>query len=127
MYELKPMNKYVWLEPITAENKVGSLYVVSHSQNSFQLGTVRAFAECDETKGLTRGATVLYDSLGAQSHRVGNQSITTVKAVNILGIVVKETVVAYDPSKMSFHVVPKDHPNLVDPATGHHASSKVGL
>jgi len=87
MYELKPMNKYVWLEPITAENKVGSLFVVSHSQNSYQLGKIRAVSDCDETKGLEPGSIVLYDSLGAFAHRLGTQSITTVKAVNILGIV----------------------------------------
>ncbi len=89
MFALQPMNKYVWLEPITAENKVGSLYVVSHSQNSYQLGKVRDFAVCDETSGLSRGATVLYDALGAVAHRVGNQTITTVKALNILGIVIE--------------------------------------
>lgn len=87
MFELKPMNKYVWIDPITAENKVGSLFIVSHSQNSYQLGKIRAVSECDETKGLVPGSVVLYDSLGAQSHRLGNQSVTTVKAVNIVGIV----------------------------------------
>ena len=90
MFELKPMNKYVWVEPITAENKVGSLYVVSHS-NSYQLGKIRAAADCDETKGLFPGCTVLYDSLGAVTHRVGNQSITTVKALNIVGVVSEGT------------------------------------
>jgi co-chaperonin GroES (HSP10) len=87
MFELKPMNKYVWLDPITAENKVGSLYVVSHSQNSYQLGKVRAVADCDEAKGITIGSTVLYDTLGAVNHRVGTQSITTVKVMNIVGVV----------------------------------------
>lgn len=89
MFELKPMNKYVWIDPITAENKVGTLFIVSHSQNSYQLGRIRAVSECDETKGLFPGCIVLYDSLGAQAHRVGNQSMTTVKAVNIVGIVVE--------------------------------------
>ncbi len=89
MYDLQPMNKHVWIEPITAENKVGSLYVVSHSQNSYQLGRIKAFAECDETRGLSEGDVVLYDSLGAYSHRLGNQSLTTVKALNIVAIVVE--------------------------------------
>ena len=87
MFELKPMNKYVWLDPITAENKVGSLYVVSHSQNSYQLGKIRDISDCDETSGLKPGMTVLYDALGAVNHRVGQQTITTVKAVNIVGVV----------------------------------------
>jgi co-chaperonin GroES (HSP10) len=87
MYELKPMNKHVWLEPITQENKVGTLYIVSHSQNSFQLGRIKAFADCDETKGLNVDDVVLYDSLGSYNHRVGNQSLTTVKALNIVAIV----------------------------------------
>lgn len=87
MFKLEPMNKYVWIDPITQENKVGSLFVVSHSQNSYQLGKIRAVSDCDETKGIFPGATVLYDSLGAVGHRIGNQTITTVKAVNILGVV----------------------------------------
>lgn len=87
MFELKPMNKHVWIETITSENKVGSLYVVSHSQNSYLLGRVLGFAECDETKNLKIGDTVLYDSLGAVSHRLGKQSLTTVKALNIIAVV----------------------------------------
>lgn len=89
MYEIEPMNRYVWIEPITQENKVGTLFIVSHSQNSYQLGRVKAFAECDECKGLTVGCIVLYDSLGQVSHRLGNQSLTTVKAANILGVVIE--------------------------------------
>ena len=87
MFELKPLNKYVWIDPITAENKVGSLYIVSHSQNSYQLGKVLAFSECDESKGLSVGDTVLYDALGATAHRLGKQSLTTVPVKNILAIV----------------------------------------
>ena len=118
MFELKPMNKYVWIDPITAENKVGEIFIVSHSQNSYQLGKIRAVAECDETKGLVPGSVVLYDSLGAMSHRVGNQSMTTVKAMNIVGIVVPVQVAAYDPTDFEIKRVPRDTVGLVDPGTG---------
>lgn len=87
MYEIEPLNRYVWIEPITQENKVGSLFIVSHSQNSYQLGRVKAFADCDDCRGLTVGCVVLYDSLGQVTHRLGNESLTTVKAVNILGVI----------------------------------------
>lgn len=90
MYRLRPQNKYVWIEPITAENKIGSLYVVSHSQNSYLLGKIKAFSHCDETKDLKEGDLVLYDSIGAVGHRLGTQTLTTVKAVNILAVVENE-------------------------------------
>lgn len=114
MIELKPMNKHVWIEPISSEGKVGSLYVVSHSQNSHQLARVLAFAECAETDGLKVGDTVLYDSLGAYSHRIGKQTVTTVKALNIISIV-NETVLAYNPEDFEIRRVSKDTPDLIDP------------
>lgn len=119
------MNKYVWIEPITAENKVGSLFVVNHSQNSYQLGVIMAVADCAETEGLRTGSTVLYDTLGSVVHRVGKQSITTVKAANILGVI-EDTlnaakVISVDVSNTSIDQVS----SIVNELTEHMKGKKV--
>lgn len=94
MFELKPMNKYLVIAPHKADEKVGTAGIIFAPGNALEkqhkLGRIAAIAECDEAKGLDVGMTVLYDTVGSVEHRVGNQMFTTVKVLNILGIVVEK-------------------------------------
>lgn len=91
MFELKPMNKYLVIAPHKADEKVGTAGIIFAPGNALEkqhkLGRIVALAECDEAKGLDVGMTVLYDTVGSVDHRVGNQMFTTVKVLNVLGIV----------------------------------------
>lgn len=99
MFTMKPMNKHVVIKPIDEANKVGSLFIPGSSSNQYRLGLIEALADCDEAKGLNVGDTVLYDTIGCVAHRVGNQTITTMKVMNIVGVI-SETVAVIDPSTM---------------------------
>ncbi len=85
-FELKPLNKYIVIEPIDEADKVGSIYVPGNVTNSYRMARVIAVSKCDETEGMTAGSKVLYDTLGEIRHRVGNQTFITVKAVNVIGL-----------------------------------------
>lgn len=88
MYDLIPKNKYAWIKNIDAADKIGSLYVPGSTSNQYRLATIQAFdEECGESKGLEVGQTVLYDTIGAVDHRIGNAMYTTVKVLNIVAIV----------------------------------------
>ena len=91
MFELKPMNKYLVIAPHKADEKVGSAGIIFAPGNALEkqhkLGRLVAIAECEEAKGLEVGMTVLYDTVGSVDHRVGNQMFTTVRVLNVLGIV----------------------------------------
>jgi co-chaperonin GroES (HSP10) len=90
MYELVPLNKYVVIKPQQEDEKVGSgiLYRPGSAlEKQHRMGQIVSFDECDESKKLTVGATVIYDSIGAVEHRVGNQMFTTVRVLNIIALV----------------------------------------
>jgi co-chaperonin GroES (HSP10) len=90
LFELRPMNKHMVIEAIKADEKVGEgiLFAPGNAlEKQYRLGRITALAECDESKGLSVGMTVLYDSIGAVDHRVGKQGFTTVKVLNVVGIV----------------------------------------
>lgn len=90
-YSLKPMNKYVVIEPIDEPTKTaGGLFMPGNVTNQYRSAKLIALSECDEARGMNVGDIVLYDTLGAISHRIGNQTITTVKVLNILGVVGQE-------------------------------------
>lgn len=87
-HTLKPKNKYAWIEPIDEANKVGMLYTPGNLSNQYRLARLRAFdGSCPEAEGYTVGDTVLYDTLGAVEHRIGNRTYTTVKMLNFLAVV----------------------------------------
>jgi hypothetical protein len=56
----------------------------------YKLATVEALCSTVDLPGLKVGSTILYDSLGEVSHRVGNQGFSTVKSVNVIAIVSQE-------------------------------------
>ncbi len=82
--KLIPHNKYVWLEPIDEANKIGNLFVPGNTSNQYRIGVVKAISQCDEGKDIKEGDRVLYDTVGSVSHRIGNQTVVTVKVLNIL-------------------------------------------
>lgn len=90
MLELKPLNKYIVIKVIAQSEKIGEglLYAPGNALAAqYRMATVIAVSECDETTGLEAGQTILYDTIGEVNHRVGKQTITTVLARNVIGIV----------------------------------------
>lgn len=90
MVELKPMNKYIVIKPMAADEKVGGgiLYAPGNAlERQHKTGTVVAIAACEEAGDLKVGDVVLYDSIGSVEHRIGNQMFTTVKVLNVLAVV----------------------------------------
>lgn len=121
MFELKPRNRYAWIKTIDEANKVGNLYTPGNVTNQYRLATIVALDEdADEARGFKAGDVVLCDMVGVTSHRIGNQTMETCLIKNFLGVIVpkQETALAYDPGDMTLRRVPRDHPDLIDPATG---------
>jgi co-chaperonin GroES (HSP10) len=90
MVELRPMNKYLVIDPIAEDEKIagGLLYRPGNAlEKQFRMAKVLAKDECEEARGISVGATILYDAIGSVSHRVGNQSFTTVRVLNVLAVV----------------------------------------
>lgn len=91
MFDLVPLNKHIVLDPIKDDEKVGKEGIIIAPGNAlekqYRLARIVAKHDCDEARHLTVGDTVLYDAIGAVTHRIGKQSFTTVKALNVLGIV----------------------------------------
>lgn len=97
MYDLIPKNKYAWIKNIDQADKVGSLYVPGSTTNQYRMATLLAFDdECSESKGLEVNQTVLYDTIGAVDHRIGNAMYTTVKLLNIIAVVQQKPFVQRD-------------------------------
>lgn len=87
MNKLFPKNKYAWIRPLEEDQKVGNLFVPGNVSNSYRIAEVLGIDDCDEAKGIGVGQRVLYDTLGAVSHRIGNATYVTVKVLNILAVV----------------------------------------
>lgn len=91
MFYLVPMNKYLVIEPVEADERVGKEGIIIAPGNAlekqFRLARIAAKDDCDEAKGLNVGDMVLYDHIGAVTHRVGKQGFTTVKVLNVLAVV----------------------------------------
>lgn len=93
MFEIKPRNKYLVIEMVKEDEKVGSgiLFAPGNAlEKQHKVGRVVAVAECEEAEKIHPGDTILYDAIGAVTHRIGNQSFTTVKVLNVLGVIVKK-------------------------------------
>jgi co-chaperonin GroES (HSP10) len=97
-YELLPRNKHIVVENVKTDEKIGSgvLFAPGNMTNVYKIAKVIAVASCDETKEIQPGDNVLYDSIGAVDHRVGNQTITTVKALNVIGVVRQQPAQKFD-------------------------------
>jgi len=90
MVELKPMNKHIVIQAIKQDEKVGGglLYAPSNAlERQHKTGKVLAIAPCEEAGDLKVGDLVLYDSIGAVDHRVGNQGFTTVRVLNVIAVI----------------------------------------
>ena len=90
MFELKPMNKHIIIDPIAEDEKIagGLLYRPGSALGQqHRMATVVAVSKCEELGDIRVGDRVLYDTIGSISHRVGNQSFTSVKVLNVIAIV----------------------------------------
>lgn len=88
--KLLPKNKYAWIRVIDEDQKVagGLLYAPGNVDKQYRLAEVLGIdSDCQESKGVSVGDKILYDALGAVSHRMGNSTYTTVKVVNILAVI----------------------------------------
>lgn len=89
--KLEPRNKYAWIKNLDTAEKIGILYAPGNVSNQYRLATLKAFdSDCPEAKGYEVGQTVLYDTIGAVEHRIGNEMFTTVKILNIVAVVNSE-------------------------------------
>lgn len=87
-HHLAPRNKYAWIEPLDEANKIGMIFTPGNVSNQYRLAKLLAFdSNCDESKGYEVGQIVLYDTLGAVEHRIGNRMYTTVRMLNFLAVV----------------------------------------
>ena len=84
MFELKPMNKWVVIDPLKEDEKVGELGLIIAPGNALakqhRMARVIAKDDCDESKGFWVGDMVLYDVIGSVETRIGNKIFTVVKA-----------------------------------------------
>jgi co-chaperonin GroES (HSP10) len=90
MFELRPMNKHIIIDPIAEDEKIagGLLYRPGSALGQqHRMATVVAVSKCEELGDIRVGDRVLYDTIGSISHRVGNQSFTSVKVLNVIAIV----------------------------------------
>lgn len=130
MFELKPMNKYVVIDPVKEDERVGREGILVAPGNALakqhRMARIVAKDECEEAKHLSIGDLVFYDHIGAVEGRVGMQGFTVIKAIAVLAVVrQKETVVAYDPSTMEpkrvlpdgVRIEPSPHIALKEPET----------
>lgn len=90
MVDLYPMNKNIVVKNIDEENKTETGIIMSvRNDKQYRTAIVVSVADCDETKNLKPNDVVLYDTIGAVDHRIGNQMFTTVRALNVVALVVK--------------------------------------
>ena len=85
MTKVEPVNSWITLEPIQAEDKVGSLVVVTKDEG-YKRGKVTALPyELDsKVKYIRVGNVVVYDVHGSVTVRIGDGNVTLVKANEIL-------------------------------------------
>lgn len=107
MHTLRPKNKYAWIKNLDQDGKVGLLYTAPSATNQYRLAKLLAFdTDCPEAQGYEVGQTVLYDTIGAVEHRIGNAMYTTVKILNVVSIVEekpaaqRDTIPGVDPNKV---------------------------
>lgn len=94
MFEIKPLNKWVVIDPLKEDEKVGKEGLIIAPGNALQkqhrMARVVAKDNSKEAEDFEVGDVVFYDRIGEVEIRVGNQMFTTVKALNIMGTVTKK-------------------------------------
>jgi co-chaperonin GroES (HSP10) len=90
-FELKPMNKYLVIDPLKEDERVGREGILVAPGNRLdkqhRMARIVAKDECDEAKHLSVGDMVFYDHIGAVEGRVGMQGFTIIKAIAVLALV----------------------------------------
>ncbi len=89
---LTPMNKHLVLQNCAVSDKLGSGLIYAAGRNDhaqFRQAIVMALTACDETKHLTVGDRILYDTIGAVEHTIEGEKFVTVKAANVVSIIVE--------------------------------------
>jgi co-chaperonin GroES (HSP10) len=96
MFELKPANKWVVIDPVKEDERVGKEGLIIAPGNALQkqhkMARIVAKDDCDEAKNFKVGDMVFYDVIGSVEGRVGNQGFTMVRALNIMAVVAEKTV-----------------------------------
>jgi co-chaperonin GroES (HSP10) len=91
MFELKPANKWVVIDPVKEDERVGKEGLIIAPGNALQkqhkMARVIAKDDSDEAKHFKVGDLVFYDVIGSVEGRVGNQGFTMVRALNIMAVV----------------------------------------
>lgn len=83
-----PRNKYIIIEPLKEDEKIGSIYVPGNAlEKQHRLAKVVAKDDCAESASIDVGDLVFYDHIGAVTGRVGNKVFTAVKAINVVCII----------------------------------------
>jgi co-chaperonin GroES (HSP10) len=99
MFELKPTNKWIVIDPLKEDEKVGSLGLIIAPGNALQkqhkMARVVAKDDCDEARAFNVGDMVLYDVIGSVETRIGNTVFTVVKASNVMSVVKEKVVQKY--------------------------------
>lgn len=99
MFELKPTNKWVIIDPVKEDERVGKEGIIIAPGNALQkqhrLAKIVAKDDCEEAKKFEVGDLVLYDVIGSVDVRIGNQMFTTVKALNVMSVVKEKVVHKY--------------------------------
>lgn len=89
MFDLKPTNKWVVIDPVKEDERVGKEGLIIAPGNALQkqhkMARIVALEEgSDEAKSFRIGDLVFYDVIGSVEGRVGNQGFTMIKAASIL-------------------------------------------
>jgi co-chaperonin GroES (HSP10) len=91
MFELRPTNKWVVIDPVKEDERVGKEGIIIAPSNALakqhRLAQIVAKDDCDEARSFSVGDLVFYDVIGAVEGRVGNQSFTMVSARNIMAVI----------------------------------------
>lgn len=91
MFELEPRNKYIVIDPLREDERVGSEGLIIAPGNALakqhRMARIVAKDDCVEAKDLNVGDLIFYDHIGAVEGRVGNQGFTIVRVLNVLAVV----------------------------------------
>lgn len=88
--KLNPVNKHLVVQNSAVSDKLGSGLIYAAGRNDhaqFKQATIVAMAECDETKNLSVGDRILYDTIGAVEHAIEGEKFVTVKAANVIAVI----------------------------------------
>lgn len=87
MNNFKPVNGWLIIEPLSNEEKAGSLYLPENIKAAYKLAKVLAVSVLSEKTSINVGDIVLYDSLGATPVRINDKTVTILKSVEVVTVV----------------------------------------